>query len=127
MLAGKDWQGVLQSINAPVILFGLGLLVVSTATVLIVSQGELDSSERLWVASERLWVVIGGASLILTVFVMVFALCWFRPKNLMFTAAAHLEQYRLTNQVELVASERISIEPTISPVDDDVEAEQESG
>jgi len=30
----------------------VGLLVVSTATVLIVSQSELDSSERLWVASE---------------------------------------------------------------------------
>jgi len=78
-------------------------------------------------ASERLWIAIGGAILILTVLAMVFTLCWFRPRNLMFTAEAHLEQYRLTNQVELVAPERISVEPTISSVDNDAEAEQDSG
>lgn len=121
MLEGKYWQDVLRAINAPVILFGLGLLVVLSATVLIVSTGGLDSSERLWVASERLWVAIGGAGLILTVFVMVFTLCWFHPTHLMFTAEAHLEQYRLTSQVMLVASERISTEPTILPIEDDAE------
>jgi len=138
VLESKSWQDVLRAINAPVILFGLVLLVVLTATVLIVTTGGLDSSERLWVASERLWVAIGGAILIQTVLAMVFALCWFRPTNLMFTAEAHLEQYRLEHQVELIArdrfsaepmilpaSELISTEPTVLPAYDDTEVQQE--
>ena len=109
MVSGRYWQGVLQAINAPVILFGLALLSTSTSTVMIIWKGELQTTEA------KLLVAAGGASLMLVTIGMVFVLAWFKPRNLMFTAEAHLEEERLRSEGadQTTTRQFITIEPEV--------------
>lgn len=121
MVEGKYWQGILQAVNAPVILFGLALLSTSTATVMIIWQGNLGTTDS------KLLVAAGGASLILVTIGMVFVLAWFKPQNLMFTAEAHLELEGLKSEgaVQPITRQFITAEPEIEVLGEDLEEEQE--
>jgi len=103
-----DWSKILQSITAPVILFGLILLVLGSVaiTTLIADLG-------VWFKVAILgfiWCTVVG------VLVGVFVLTWFKPKNLIYTEAGHTEEARLellgrkgaqTNKGEIDATETV--------------------
>jgi hypothetical protein len=81
----RGWSTVLQSITAPVVLFGLAILVTGGATASIVGFSDLESSDKLLVA-------LGAGILLFVMLLMVFLLTWFKPQNLIYSETAYLEE-----------------------------------
>jgi hypothetical protein len=81
----RGWGTILRSITAPVVLFGLAILVIGGTTVSIVGFSDLGSSHKLLVA-------LGAAALLLTILLMVFLLTWFKPQNLIYSESGYLEE-----------------------------------
>jgi hypothetical protein len=81
----RGWGTILRSITAPVVLFGLAILVIGGATASIVGISDLVSSDKLLVA-------LGAGVLFFVMLLMVFLLTWFKPQNLIYSESGHLEQ-----------------------------------
>ncbi len=82
---GGGWGTILQSITAPVVLFGLVTLVLGGTTATIVSVADVGSTAKLL-------VVLGCGVLLLVILLMVFLLTWFKPQNLIYSESGHLEE-----------------------------------
>jgi hypothetical protein len=80
----RGWDRILQSITAPVVLFGLVTLVVGGTTVAVVGFSDLSPGKML--------VVLGAGVLFLVILLVVFLLTWFKPQNLIYSEAGHLEE-----------------------------------
>jgi len=81
----RGWGTILRSITAPVVLFGLAILVIGGATASIVGISDLGSSDKLLVA-------LGAWILLFVMLVMVFLLTWFKPQNLIYSETGYLEE-----------------------------------
>ena len=80
----RGWGRILQSITAPVVLFGLVTLVIGGTTVAVVGFSDLSPG--------RILVVLGAGVLFLVILLMVFLLTWFKPRNLIYSEAGYLEE-----------------------------------
>jgi hypothetical protein len=81
----RGWGTILRSITAPVVLFGLAVLVIGGATASIVGISDLGSSDKLLVA-------LGAGVLLFVMLLMVFLLTWFKPQNLIYSESGHLRE-----------------------------------
>lgn len=81
----RGWSAILRSITAPVVLFGLMILVIGGTTATIVGFSDLAPLDQ------RL-VVIGAGVLLLVILIMVFLLTWFRPQNLIYSESGYLAE-----------------------------------
>lgn len=96
---GREWSGILGSITAPAILFGLVFLVIPTGVALILWAGPFDSTGSLAIAA-------GGGLLFLVTLLLLAALTWFKPQSLMYSERAHLAESQLRyGSKDLPASE----------------------
>ena len=77
-----NWQGILRSITAPVILFGLVFL-----TLFGSFMGVLYSPLE---AAHKVYVILGIALLFVITLILLFVLVWYRPTHLMYSELAHL-------------------------------------
>ena len=82
-----DWKGVLRAITAPVILFGLFILVLGSVAI-SVTQSSMEPSVVPW-------ALLGIGILTCLELFMVFILVIFYPTNLMFSGAEHLAKKQM--------------------------------
>ena len=96
-----DWKGILRSITAPVILFGLFIMVFGTVAIFTITS-------QLEVSSIRI-IMLGIGILTLIVLCGIFYLVIFKPENLMFSESGYLEKHRLNqgSKEQPVSRERI--------------------
>lgn len=85
MYEQRGWGTILRSITAPVVLFGLTILVIGGATASIVGLSDLGSADKLLVC-------LGAGVLLLVILMMVFLLTWFKPQNLIYSEFGYLEE-----------------------------------
>jgi cell division protein FtsN len=115
----RGWGTILRSITAPVVLFGLAILVIGGATTTLVVASDLPSAGKLLVA-------LGAAVLLLVILVMVFLLTWFKPQNLIYSESGYLEESAMAwgaaeNPVARDILDRRRVQPGIrqQPPEDD--------
>jgi hypothetical protein len=82
-----DWKGILTSITAPVILFGLFILVLCAVSITVVLSGLSPSI----ICS----IMLGIGALAISFLSLVFLLVWFKPKNLIYSEDSQLKQSEL--------------------------------
>ena len=84
----RNWPAILESITAPVVLFGLALLVIGALAAIVVPLSGLESTQKLWIC-------LGADILIFLIVLAVFLLTWFRPENLIYSESGHLKRMRM--------------------------------
>ena len=85
---GREWAGILGTITAPAILFGLVFLVIPAGTALTLWTGDYDTAGSLAIAA-------GGGFLFLVALLLLAVLTWFRPQGLMYSERAYLAESQL--------------------------------
>jgi uncharacterized membrane protein (DUF485 family) len=82
-------NGVLESINAPLGLYVLALLIVETFLAAVLIGSNLDPNDKV----VGMWA---GVGMFVLVVVIVTILVWFKPSHLTYDKSAHLEVEKLS-------------------------------